>query len=645
MTDVSIPLPVLPARVSPGRAYFQGKAGRRRRSGKQDVKGKGKERAFESEAGEEFSGLSEDAIYAGIKDNPLLKKLRQGTGRIVALEGETATPEIQKVLWFDEPSSDHSNGSGLIEELAWCGSTLIWSKGSSVYRKYSFSERPDDKQTIKQALFAYFDLPAAPEQEQDIHQPGHLSAQTSQLPRPRDSQTNRSGSNDLYGPFHSSTPIPPWSEDNVTASAAQEAASKLTSVRKVRVVAILQDEALRLYYPDGQHHIVPLNVPVRKVWAMERGIMLEKQMTPRTPLPDWWPSSSLAKDAQMVEPVFYSLLEPFEEARPVSKVSTIFDAPPAKPLHPLQARAQTKVSSMSPAALYQEQDERIVYLSDRKDLSEAIMVTFNAKTAKLSVWAYAHLVSKPLDEIETFRQHMQGQVYESGAHQGEGTASKRPARTSGTSFSAPHGTLGKRRRSSDGQNGPTSSSERDLPVSMEASEVSHPSGSTAVSRRISALLDRRKSQHNPDSTIADLLGGPQLSTKQHLSHSGGSTQDIAHRRTSILKGAISTGMDRRTSTTRNELSVSLDRMAIGALAAPPSVQYSQLPASQQSTASVTVDPGQLASHDKQERFDALVGHGEMERETSLIATPHYDNDARSNLYISRLYSTVLAGVS
>jgi hypothetical protein len=278
-------------------------------------------------------------------------------------------------------------------------------------------------------------------------------------------------------------------------------------------------------------------------------------------------------------------------------------------------------------------------------MSQAIIVTFNTKTTKLSIWSYAVVIPKPLDEVEAFRHKVKEQELEE-TNSSDDLLGNVTIDKAGMSIAAPYLTLGKRRRSSDGLDNALPSSEPDFPASTADSETSHqPLGSTAISRRISALLDRRKSHHNPDSTVADLLGSLAPAGTQGASHASGSSQEKMHRRTTLLKNVTSAGMDRRSSTTRNELSVSLDRMAIGASLMPAHSQTSQPSSSQQTTVPITVDPGDLASHDEQERFEALVGHGELERETSLAATPHYDDHSNSDIFISRLYSVELSGIS
>lgn len=648
MTEPSIPLAVLPERVSPGRAYFQCR-NRIRRTRQEDRKGKGKQRADDFSGGANTCAIPPELIYAGIENSPLLRKLQQNKRR-----GRTTRPgldsnEVHSLLHYEELGLPQSNRPDVTEELAWSGSTLIWSKGSSIYRKYTFSENPDDKQSIAQALFAYFEVPAPPKaQEQD---PASSPASTSSSPPPL---TNGSASptsiyddDDLYGPFHPRTPPPAWSDDNATASASQEAASTLTSVRKVRVLTVLLEEELRLYYPSGQLHIIPLPFEVKTIWAMERGLLLERQSESRTSLPNWFedPPSASTSSQTMSDAVFYSMLDPFDAMKPVAKVSGLLNIPAAEPREPLQARQQTEVAPASSPSLYCDEDDQVVLVSDRRDSSEPIMVTLNAKTSRLSIWAYANIVRGPEAEVSAFKERMREEEKEEA--QLNGLAGERSVDRGGTSFAALHGTLGKRRRSTDAQARPQSSELDILGLAGEGDQSQRPRGSTATSRRISALLDRRKNQHNPDATVSELLGSLAPAGNPSSAYTNGQSQDKARRRTSLLTTATSAVMDRRTSTTRNELSVSLDRMALVAPGAPSNSQQSQAPMlpSQAGVAAATVDPGQLASHEKQERFEALVGNGDMEREVSMIGSLHFDHEARSDIYISRLHSVELNGTS
>lgn len=650
MTDQSIPLPVLPARVSPGRAYFQCRNTRSKAG--QDRKGKGKQRAYDPDESKSYSGLSFDAIYAGLEHSTVLKKLQQRTATFDSQRYSPPSQDVETVLYIEKDQSEATTHAGITEELAWSGSTLVWSKGSSIYRTHTFSEDADDKHHVVQALFAFFEVPAPPRADglpDSSLPPEQRPTSPPSLVPDNGSSTSTDSNDDLYGPFHPRTPPPAWSDDNATASISQEAASTLTSVQQVRVLVVLLQEELRLYYPGGQLHIVPLSFPVSKIWAMERGLLLEKQTGAMKSTPHWLSglSGTASSSTQSLpEPVFYSIIDPYEDAKPLTKVPDLLNIPAAKPLDPLKARQEAKTTRMTEAAVFCEDDERIVFISDRRDSSDPILLTMNCKTAKLSIWAYTTLVRDPMEEITAFRQLMKD---EATAHHLNDMQSDRTLDLGSTSLRLPHATLGKRRRSSDEQSMHLPSSELDLPGFTAEHNTSHrPAGSTATQRRVSALLERRKSQHNPNATVSELLGGLAPAGLPLSGTSNGVSQDKQHRRTSLLKAATSAGMDRRSSTTRNELSVSLDRMAIGATNShvhPHTLsQHTQLPALSQ-TPGMSVEPGQLASHEKQERLEAIVGNGDMERETSLRVSPHINKEPESDIYITRLYRTEVPGIS
>lgn len=641
MTDLSIPLPSLPARVSPGRAYFQCR--NKVRQSRQDSKGKGKHRVSESFNAEGPSSLPYDAVYAGIKDSPLFQKLKPKAGN--------RPPEVKTRLYCNQRASRESDTPDNVEELAWCESTLIWSRGSSIYRKYSFSEDPNDDQTIQQALFAYFDVPAKPKQRPtSSSSDSSASSTSSNAPSLRNDVSSPASSlqdDSLFGPFHSKVPPPPWSEDNTTASASQEAASTLTSTLRVRALVILQSRCILLYYPDGQKHIVPCLGQIERLWAMERGILLERRIASKVPLPNWWPSTSSENDLEtdIPEPRFYALLDPCQEAKPVSKVPNLFNIPSTHSPESSQARQSNKVSSSGQAITFCEQDEGIVLVSDRQDLSDPIIVTFNPLSSRVSVWSYANFEQNPLDEINSFRDRVSEDTMKWMNAGDTSTHNNATVRTS-SNLAAYQPTLGKRRRSNEGHNQQQPSSEPDNPgFTTNGDYLYRNPGATAVSRHVTSLLERRKSQHNPDSTIADLLGSRALA-EQRSTHAISQSHDKLHRRTSTLQNAISSSMDRRTSTTRNELSVSLDRMAIGASLMPSGSQASQAISSQHSAAPTIADPGHMAAQDRQERFEALVGHGELERETSLTSVRQQSrDDSLSDILISRLHSLEIPGVT
>ncbi|MBW0468810.1 hypothetical protein O181_008525 [Austropuccinia psidii MF-1] len=155
------------------------------------------------------------------------------------------------------------------EQLTWKGSCLIWSKGTSIYRKFDFSASNQNsslkssRQHVIQALFTYFDSPHS--------NPSSTSQSSLNLDH---SQTLPSNSN----PFYRSPE--PWSDNQSSNRLAHQIKSWTSSPKKpIRGLCVLLSEVFKIYLETGEEYTLAVPFPIQKIWPVERGIILMKKST------------------------------------------------------------------------------------------------------------------------------------------------------------------------------------------------------------------------------------------------------------------------------------------------------------------------------------------------------------------------------
>ena len=633
------PLQVRESEISAGRAYFVAKA---RQQQLRTASRKGKERARDDDDDDDDDnggpgkGLSDAALYGELGPPALLDTLRSISRKKRTSSRHSAQDGVRSTKHIPVPLLDR-NGNLLPEEvqeppdeLAWSGDTLVWSKGNTISRQYSY-KLPAEGSTgpsatasrvIQQALFAYFEVPApGPSQHQD---PSSSVASTS-------SSTIDSN---LLGPFQG--PLPPaWSDDNANASATRAASSTLTSVKSVRVLCVRFWDEIYLYYPDGTHHFHPLDFPVKTAWALDKGILFERDTSDATTEPVKFPWQTIDSEPAELpkEAPLYVLLDPFDSVKPVAKAHALLGIPAAGVRDPLRARRS--ICTQGRIGQFLDGAERIIYTSgSRSDGSEPIIVSINPNSGKLSVWTYAQVVANAKAEYDEFKQRIVEQELAEAERNGVriGDVTSETMREEQAQARLPSA-IGKRRRSRDSAMGDPILSNADMPAATAGS-----GSQSAAQRRVSALLDRRKSIVNPNASVADFLEAMGTNTVGLNAGSAASSQQTnadglpqplsgnqaVRRASTALSSAY---MDRRQSAARTELSVSLNRMALGS----------------QRKQSLAGPVASIAEAIMGGTDDALQpGHGEMERDASFVGDDHRQESERSDFFMARLASTTVS---
>lgn len=392
-----------------------------------------------------------------------------------------------------------------IEELSWTSTTVTWSLSGSSYRTYSFNTQA---QPITQALFCSF--------------PSRARASTTPRPSPASSSaTTSTRPPETFSPFLPSPP-PPRTDDPLAQPYDPTLVTATTPPPpplERHLLVLLQEIAF--VYPIHSGGSVPIQLPFRiyRAWAMDEGVLLER-----------------ARATMEDEATLWELKGVGEELRPVMRCEkmTLGDG----------KDREAKVEA--PLSPFADLEERIVLVSDRKDGSEPLIVFANEEKRKISVWCCAE-VDHPDEGVEE-------------NEQGKGKGREPPTPTTTT-------TTGKRKRTSfavsntstvsagGGGSGPGNTSNNNT---ANVSLGDRDPRLLASGRRVSTSGGGGNPASNPGNITSSV---PDSDLLEALA-AGGMASSAGMKRTTSAMSALS-AVDRRGSVTRNELSVTMDRMALG----------------------------------------------------------------------------------
>ena len=235
----------------------------------------------------------------------------------------------------------------------------------------------------------------------------------------------------------------------------------------------------------------------------------------------------------------YSLLDPAAEIKVVSFT------PSLSSLFPTSTTPIPRPSVQLPTNPIQDLQERIIFTSDRRDGSEPIFVCVNDTSGKVSVWSYAR--------IDPEEQSSSGEMLGAMDVKGKGRASmtgddsqNMETTRLGRTASLPSAAGVKRKRPSFANNGFGSTSLGDRDRSQ---------------RRTSTVGSTSVAMGGIGSTSGIMTAGEEVDLLEVLGET--MLMGPAMKRTASAISAMSAA-ERRGSVTRNELSITLDRMALGA---------------------------------------------------------------------------------
>lgn len=156
--------------------------------------------------------------------------------------------------------SPSTNLEGDQEELAWSGSTLVWSRGCQVYRQMSFDHYGEE---VAFALFAPFRL------GEEV---------TTPTAGKKGKEKETSSRSDTFGPFHTSHQAQ-WGQPKIATAA-------LISRLERTLVVFLQTKAY-IFFPSGREAVVHMPFAVDKAWPLgSGGVIVQRRFTSRSSHPN-----------------------------------------------------------------------------------------------------------------------------------------------------------------------------------------------------------------------------------------------------------------------------------------------------------------------------------------------------------------------
>ncbi|GAA6053253.1 hypothetical protein JCM3770_002679 [Rhodotorula araucariae] len=245
-------------------------------------------------------------------------------------------------------SQDEPRHLDELEELSWSARHVVWSRGGSLFRSFSFNEQDQD---VMQALFVDFEVvsPANPRSP---------LASTS---------AHRLDSPSLFGPYRRPTSSS-WSDDPLPLPRDPPATSSVPDPspagRTQRTLLVLLATIAFAYPASGGCVPLPLPFLVARAWPLAAsaggGVLLER-----------------AGGAADGGAAWFTLSGPLDELRPVAM--------------------RTAPREGAELQLVDDPDERVVFASAaaaKRDASAApprVLVSANARTRKVRVWRYARV--------------------------------------------------------------------------------------------------------------------------------------------------------------------------------------------------------------------------------------------------------------
>ncbi|OCH86063.1 hypothetical protein OBBRIDRAFT_890739 [Obba rivulosa] len=275
--------------------------------------------------------LSKTSSEDSSAESSLLKAIR------ATLRGSRGTSEVHSALYpaYDPGSADIAGE----DELSWNSTTVIFSSGGVIRRRWSFA---DEGQPVQYACIALFEQPAP-------------SPQTE-----RDAEESTSGADSTrrrtFGPF---------------SRTRQEETREHPPPNIERAVYVFLRSVARVYLMNGISYIFHLPFIVRRAWPLHpHGVLVQRVLEPVE-----LEEARLSGDPPL--PTLFSLVNPFSEPAAVGLAEKI---PP-----PL-----TEEIASVPA------EEQIIWVAQRGPDSDELLVTVDTEKSQLTIWRY--VFTKPSEK-------------------------------------------------------------------------------------------------------------------------------------------------------------------------------------------------------------------------------------------------------
>ncbi|KAK9766803.1 Anaphase-promoting complex subunit 1 [Basidiobolus ranarum] len=224
------------------------------------------------------------------------------------------------------------------EEIYITRTSVIWSQGSLLRKKFTF---PEELLPIRQAFWACFEE----KKMSDILEADKIEQSAAQKQK------------------HTLNEQKP--DTNIDRNKQSQYPSNFR-----RVLFVLLRDTARVYFENGEAHIIHLPFPVAQVWPLSNGLLFQRSLDDK---------SHLARPELNHFPIFFTLLEPFEEMKYLTTRSDKTLPPPL-----IQDQPFTDMNHV------------VVFANDKPD-NRPIIVTFSKLTKQHYIWTYNRF-SESIDE-------------------------------------------------------------------------------------------------------------------------------------------------------------------------------------------------------------------------------------------------------
>ncbi|GAA5875766.1 hypothetical protein JCM3774_006451 [Rhodotorula dairenensis] len=442
---------------------------------------------------------------------------------------QTGQPQVFRDYDYDPP---------LVDELTWSSSRVVWSRGGAIYRSFSYE---GDGQEVVQALFADFC------EEASAHTTGEEPVASTSAVTLDSLAAADTAREPAFGPYRLRNPSA-WSDDPLPLPTEPPTSESTPSSTPQRHLVVIFPQAAYVYAAAGG--FVPVQFPfrVRCAWALDVGILLERATD--VPRRDGGPDRRKSGGA----PTLWSLSKLLGEVKPAA----VRSRDPDVPLEWEGADGEHE--------LVYDSSQAVVFSSARRDSVPPLIVTFNTDTGDVAVWQYARRQWRADDLDAAYDDDGAAHAPLPTTAAGHlATSVRSPSLKASWSGPVPVPWPGV---SSPMSRGPSSLSgtKRKHGVSFADPDLAPPRDQRSIRRASGQGLNgpegRRprvslpRAPMDPEEEMLDALA---LHSEPH---------GLASSRGSQLPTSWPYQADRRSSLTRNDLSVTMDRMALSQSGVP-----------------------------------------------------------------------------
>lgn len=161
------------------------------------------------------------------------------------------------------------------EELFWFDFTLVWSRGTTVYRTFTYDH---EGQRVKKAMFAWFrEMPMPAGGNQEITHSGTPVSDDTQSAMRRTKKPTKKPPAKTFGPWASSYNAS-WSSRSTSKTASQtEELYGADHNPLQRCLVVFLENIARVYFPSGEDKILPIPFQLDNAWPLPGGgLMLQR---------------------------------------------------------------------------------------------------------------------------------------------------------------------------------------------------------------------------------------------------------------------------------------------------------------------------------------------------------------------------------